>query len=86
VGFWGMWCHVVAEVVGGFHKLVAGGYCGCGIWICGGGGVAVRMEALASVPTSEGSRWCTGAMRALLALYLYAAFYLQHIELRLTCK
>jgi hypothetical protein len=25
VGFWGMWCHVVAEVVGGFHKLVAGG-------------------------------------------------------------
>jgi hypothetical protein len=37
-------------------------------------GVVARMEALASVPAGEGSRCCTRALYALLALYLYVAF------------
>jgi hypothetical protein len=37
-------------------------------------GVVARMGALASVPAGEGSRCCTRALCALLALYLYVAF------------
>jgi hypothetical protein len=57
----GVGCHIrgvrlayVVEVV-----TMGGGYFG---------GAAARTEALALVPTSEGSPWCTGALRVLLFL------------------
>jgi hypothetical protein len=92
VGFLGLWCRVVTELIGGFHKLVVGAIADVGFkyaaevdWHCIGG-VAVRTEALAYIPAGKGSRWCTGAPQALLALYLYAAFWLRHVELRLACE
>jgi hypothetical protein len=72
----------VVGVVGGSHELVAGGVVDVGFgyaaevdWHCIDG-VVVQMEALASVPAGEGSRWCIGSLRALLAPCLYAAFWL----------
>jgi hypothetical protein len=47
----------VAELAGGFHRLVVGGIVAEEVevgWHCTGG-VAVPAEALASAPTGEGS-------------------------------
>jgi hypothetical protein len=69
VGFLNPWCHIVAEDVGGFHRLVVGDIGGAGfafavevvVAVGGGwvGGTVAQMEALASVPIGEGSRQCT---------------------------
>jgi hypothetical protein len=59
--------------------------------MCGGGGghctggVAVPMEALASIPADGISRHSTRAPRVLIALCLYAAFWLWLAELWLVC-
>jgi hypothetical protein len=74
VGFLNLWCHIVVEVVGGFCRLVVGDVEGVrlahaaeAVAVGGGcfGGAAARTETLASIPTGEGSRQCTGAMRVL---------------------
>jgi hypothetical protein len=52
-------------VAGGFHRLVAGGIADVGFGYAAEvdchyiGGVVVLAEALASVPTGEGSQRCT---------------------------
>jgi hypothetical protein len=71
VGFLGLWCHDVAEVVSALHKLVVEGIAGVEFG-CAAEVVEVdwrsidaatdRVEALASDPAREGSRWCTGAL------------------------
>jgi hypothetical protein len=71
IGFLVLWCHIVAAVVGGFHRLVAGSIEGMRFGYvtevgevdrgCFAGAVA-RTEALASVLVGEGSRWCTEAL------------------------
>jgi hypothetical protein len=65
-----LWCRIVAEVVGGFHRLEVRDIGGVGlayvaevVAVGGGyfGGVVARTEGLASVPAGKGSRRCTGA-------------------------
>jgi hypothetical protein len=70
IDFFDLWCRIVAEVVGGFHRLEVRDIGGVGlayvaevVAVGGGyfGGVVARTEALASVPAGKGSRRCTGA-------------------------
>jgi hypothetical protein len=70
IGFLGLWCHIVAEAVGGCHKLVVGGIGDArfGYVVEVGvdwryfGGAATQTEVVASVPIDGGSRLCTGAL------------------------
>jgi hypothetical protein len=79
MSFLGRQWQIVAEAVGAFRTLVAEGIGGVVSgyvaeagevgWCCCFGGAAVRMEAPASFPSGEGSRWCTRAPQVLLFLY-----------------
>jgi hypothetical protein len=78
MGFLDLWCRIVVEAGGAFHRLMVGDIegvrfaCGVEVVAAGGedcfGGASARMEALASVPVGEGSRLCTGALLVLLFL------------------
>jgi hypothetical protein len=75
-GFLGLWCHIVADPTGGFHRLVVGVlglwdlHLRQGWWWLGWvGGRVVQTKALASIPVGEGYRWCTGASQVFLFLY-----------------
>jgi hypothetical protein len=77
MGFLGRWCHIVVEVVGGFHTLMVVGIAGVVFgyvaeveevgWSCFDD-VAARTEALSFAPAGEGSRRCTRALRVLFFL------------------
>jgi hypothetical protein len=77
MGFFDPWWLIVAEAVGGFHRLEVADIGGVGLVYAvevvamGGacfGDAAAQMKALTSVLAGEGSRQCTRAPQLLLFL------------------
>jgi hypothetical protein len=60
MGVLDLWCHIRTEIVGGFHRLVVGVLRVRDLDVWWRWGRQIRV--LASIPTGEGSRWCTEAL------------------------